>query len=291
MNGNGNSASSVLSAAPPLDAHPRDTALYIYCIGLDSGTGPLGAIGLNDRPVYPIAHRGLRVVVHDCPPEPYRSDQRAKVEDWVLAHQRVLQEAWDRMGTILPFSFDTIVQATANTSARDSLIGWLDENHTHFLDQLERLRDKAEYGVQVFWDAQTIAAEVLAQDVELQKLQRELEQLSPGLAYLRRQKLDGALKDRLENWAKRSFQEFHRRIDGRVHQVRVDRLKKGGGSSETPGRQMLMNLSCLAQKDDTAGLGDVLEEIGRTPGLSVRFTGPWPPFSFVSCGTQLGEGR
>jgi len=282
MNGNDNSVSSILPAAPPLDGRPRDTALYVYCIGLDTGAGPLEAIGLDDRPVYRIAHRGLCAVVHDCPAEPYQSEQRAKVEEWVLTHQRVLQQVRDRLGTVLPLTFDTIIQATANTSAREGLIGWLDENHSRLLDQLERLRDKAEYGVQIFWDSKIVAAEVLAQDAELQKLQRELEQLSPGLAYLRRQKFDGALKSRLENWVRRSFREFHRRIDGCVHQVQVDRLKKGA-----QGREMLMNLSCLAQKDDTTRLGGVLEEIGRTPGLSVRFTGPWPPFSFVSCSPQL----
>ena len=283
---NDNSVSSILPAAPPLDGRPRDTALYLYCIGLDTGAGPLEAIGLDDQPVYRIAQRGLCAVVHDCPPEPYQSEQRAKVEEWVLTHQRVLQQVWDRLGTVLPFTFDTIIQPTANTSARDGLIGWLDENHTQLLHQLERLRDRAEYGVQIFWDSRTIAAKVLAQDAQLQELQRELAQLSPGLAYLRRQKLDGVLRSRLEDWAQRSFQEFHRRIHGCVHQVRVDRLKKGA-----QGRQMLMNLSCLAQKDDTARLGGVLEEIGRAPGLSVRFTGPWPPYSFVSCSPQLGENR
>lgn len=283
---NDNSVSSILPAAPPLDGRPRDTALYLYCIGLDTGTGPLEAIGLDDRPVYAIAHRGLCTVVHDCPAEPYQSEQRAKVEEWVLTHQRVLQRVWDRMGTVLPLTFDTIIQATAGTSARDGLIGWLDENHAQLLDQLERLRDKAEYGVQIFWDCRTIAAEVSAQDVQLQKLQRELEQLSPGSAYLHRQKFDGVLKGRLEAWAQHSFREFHRRIDACVHQVQVDRLKKG-----TQGREMLMNLSCLADKNGAARLGGVLEEIGRTPGLSVRFTGPWPPYSFVSCSPLSGASR
>jgi len=31
-------------------------------------------------------------------------------------------------------------------------------------------------------------------------------------------------------------------------------------------------------------LGRVLDEIQRTEGVWARFTGPWPPYNFVSAG-------
>ena len=43
---------------------------------------------------------------------------------------------------------------------------------------------------------------------------------------------------------------------------------------------MLLNLSCLAAAPAKA-LGAVLEEIRTAPGVRVRFTGPWPPYSFM----------
>ena len=43
---------------------------------------------------------------------------------------------------------------------------------------------------------------------------------------------------------------------------------------------MLLNLSCLMQ-EGSGDLGRVLDEIQQTKGISVRFTGPWPPYSFV----------
>ena len=46
---------------------------------------------------------------------------------------------------------------------------------------------------------------------------------------------------------------------------------------------MLLNLSCLMGKGNPT-LGNVLEEIQETEGISVRFTGPWPPYSFVNAG-------
>jgi hypothetical protein len=43
-----------------------------------------------------------------------------------------------------------------------------------------------------------------------------------------------------------------------------------------------MNLSCLVDGDKSKDLGEELEAIDKMEGFSVRFTGPWPPYSFVS---------
>jgi len=42
---------------------------------------------------------------------------------------------------------------------------------------------------------------------------------------------------------------------------------------------MMMNLSVLAS--DEKALGQVLDEIEREEGISIRFTGPWQPYSFI----------
>ncbi len=47
---------------------------------------------------------------------------------------------------------------------------------------------------------------------------------------------------------------------------------------------MIMNLSCLVHKDRVVELGKELEKIEMNDGVSVRFSGPWAPFSFVTSG-------
>ena len=44
---------------------------------------------------------------------------------------------------------------------------------------------------------------------------------------------------------------------------------------------MLMNLSCLLAREGSKKLGGELEKIDSREGYSVRFTGPWPAYSFV----------
>jgi len=55
------------------------------------------------------------------------------------------------------------------------------------------------------------------------------------------------------------------------------------GARGSDGGQMLLNLSCLMDRGGAA-LGRVLDEIQRTEGVWARFTGPWPPYNFVSAG-------
>jgi len=49
----------------------------------------------------------------------------------------------------------------------------------------------------------------------------------------------------------------------------------------------VLNLSCLADRGQAEELGEVLEEIDSMEGFTVRFSGPWPPFSFSGGG--MGE--
>ena len=44
---------------------------------------------------------------------------------------------------------------------------------------------------------------------------------------------------------------------------------------------MIMNLSCLVAREKYLELGEELGSINGMAGFSVRFTGPWPPYSFV----------
>jgi len=48
------------------------------------------------------------------------------------------------------------------------------------------------------------------------------------------------------------------------------------------GKVILLNLSCLVAKGKVDSLGEELEKIDNMEGFSVRFTGPWPPYSFVA---------
>ena len=55
---------------------------------------------------------------------------------------------------------------------------------------------------------------------------------------------------------------------------------------------MVLNLSLLVARLAVAPIGEYLERVSQEPGVEVRFTGPWPPYSFAgSFGTVEDSGR
>ena len=121
----------------------------------------------------------------------------------------------------------------------------------------------------------SIAAELIREDAELRALQEQAIGQPKGLAYLTQQKLVKAVRSAMEQRADQLAQDFYGRIRRSVSDVRVDPLKKADGAST-----MLLNVSCL-MPEGSDELGSELDEIQKTTGVTVRFTGPWPPYSFV----------
>ncbi|MCY2931176.1 MAG: GvpL/GvpF family gas vesicle protein [Planctomycetota bacterium] len=249
--------------------------LYVYCVARGDGPCLLGAIGLEGKTVYGVAAGGIRAVVHDCRPEPYQSQDPHVLKGWLASHQDVVSAATQAFGTVLPMAFDMIVRGDAQTGTLAAMKGWLEQNRERFTRLLDRLASKAEYGVQVLWDRAVIAAALVEGRAPLRALRDEAMSKPRGLAHLLQQKLAKATREALEMQAQAFAQDFYARIRGCVDDVRVEPLKKGDG----PG-QMLLNLSCLMPEGERE-LGDVLDAIQALEGVTVRFTGPWPPYSFV----------
>jgi hypothetical protein len=254
----------------------KNEGLYVYCVARGDGHHLFGPIGLDSQVVYALGGGGLRAVVHNCPAEPYQSEVPQVIEGWVVAHQNVVRAATEAFGTVLPMAFDMIVRGGPGGGGIAALKAWLDEKRDRFAGLLDRLMDKAEYGVQVLWDREAIAAALLQSDDELRRMHDEAQNKPKGLAHLLQQKLAKAVRAALEEQADLFARDFYTRIRRCVEDVRIDKLKRGVDGS----KQMLLNLSCL-MPEGSGDLGRVLDEIQKTKGISVRFTGPWPPYSFV----------
>lgn len=254
-----------------------EKGLYLYCLAQGDKESSLDLKGIGGTPVKTLTHQGLVAVVQECESKPFESQDQKVLADWLLIHQGVVDLASEKYETILPFGFDTIIVSTNGKSAGDNLNEWLDKESEELKAKLSRLKGKAEFGVQVLWDPNIILPRLKKKDKEMQNLEKEIRSKPEGVAYLLRKKLEELMHTRLEKAADAYFKIFYKQIRGCVENVRVEKTRK-----EEPPRQMILNLSCLQNKTETAALGAVLEKIGRIPGFDVRFTGPWPPYSFVN---------
>ncbi len=248
---------------------------YAYCIA-DSGVSvSLGNIGIEDSEVYTIPYKGLCAVVHNCPTEPYEAADQEVVKGWVQTHQKVLDAAMEKLGTVLPLGFDTIIRSEDKTDPKQVVKNWLKDDFENLREKIDRVRGKQEFGVQIFYDPQVMGAVIARESEEIQKLKEEMAAQKPGMAYMFKQKVEKAVKEEMEKRAEQYFSDFYGAIKNQVDDIKVEKVKKDKDKT------MLMNLSCLVLKEKVEDLGNELERIDNMDGFSVRFTGPWAIYSFV----------
>lgn len=251
-------------------------ARYVYCIVEGNEKIALGNIGIEGSRVYTIPYQDLCAIVHNCPPEPYKSEDKEKVKLWLTTHEKVVEVAWEKFGTVLPLGFDTIIRDEEGTSAEENMKHWVRDDYKNLKEKISKLKNKAEYGVQIFWDPKVIGEKLIENNQEIKKLNEDIKSKSKGLAYMYKQKLENLLKKQMEIESERYFKDFYKQIKRCEDEIKVEKTKK-----LEKGKQMLINLSCLLPREKSKILGEELEKINNMEGFYVRFTGPWPPYSFT----------
>ncbi|MBC8522114.1 MAG: GvpL/GvpF family gas vesicle protein [Methanomicrobia archaeon] len=251
--------------------------LYLYGIADANAQTELGEIGIEGTEVYTIPYKGLSAIVHNCPLEPYKSDDEEVVKGWVKTHQHVLDVAEDNFGTVIPFSFDMIIKPGDNATAEEAMKKWMSEEFDGLREKMAKIRGKKEYGVQIFYVPSVMSERIVEENEEVRKIKEEMKSKSPGVAYIYKQKLESAIKKEMESKMNSHFKDFYGRIKEHVEEISVEKTKK----TDEKDMQMIMNLSCLIADDKYKELGAELEQIDNTEVFSVRFTGPWAAYSFV----------
>jgi len=259
----------------------QKSGLYLYGIA-DANTDAqtkLGEIGIEGNEVFTIPYKGLSAIVHNCPLEPYKSEDEEVVKGWVKTHQHVLDVAEDKFGTVIPFSLDMIIKPEDgnNAGAEEALKKWMGEELEGLREKMDKIRGKKEYGVQIFYVPSVMSERIAAENGEVRKIKDEMKSKGPGTAYIYKQKLETAIKHEMESIMDSYFKDFYGRIKNHVEEIKVEKTKK----ADEKDMQMIMNLSCLVAEDRYKELGTELEKIDDMDSFSVRYTGPWPAYSFV----------
>ena len=247
---------------------------YLYGVVPFSSEEELGPIGIDGAIVKTVPFEKLSAVVHSCDIDVKIPGDEKAAGQWIIAHQDAVEKVWERFGVIAPSSFGTILKGD---DPDKTTVKWLSDNYESFLSKLKELVGKAEYGVQLLWDIKKISEDVVAEDQELLSLQEQIRSESAGVVYLHKKQMEQILKLKLEEKAFNLFKSTYDTIEGMVDGVVIEKLK-----APAEGAQMLMNISCLVAKKDEKRLGSLLDELNNVGGYTVRFTGPWPPYSFVN---------
>ncbi len=251
-------------------------ARYIYAVAAIGQTPEFNRIGIESNRVYTITYQDICAIVHDCPQEPYQSNEHPVVEAWVKAHHRVIEQAKRCYGAVIPLSFDTIVRPRDGASADQVVEDWLKNERDRLLAILEKVKGKDEYGIQILFDTRILTERIQEASEDVRRTRELANTKSPGIAYMYRQKMEKALRSELDSITAARANEFYYSIKAHADEIVVEKPGKVGRD-----KVMLLNLSCLVDEAHIAALGDNLEKINGMEGFSVHFSGPWPPYSFV----------
>jgi thiamine phosphate synthase YjbQ (UPF0047 family) len=257
------------------------SARYIYAVIPRVAREDFGAIGIADARVYTLTHRAIAAVVHDCPPEPYQGEPET-VAGWVKIHNDVIDTAWSEAGSVLPMRFNVIVKADGERSAEENVRQWLDVEYSNLQAKLDEFRNKVELGVQVLWDPAVIAQRIVESSEEIKALRAEMATKSRGTAYFIEHKIASAVKEEMERKAQSDFATCYQRLKERSEGTHVNKVRKQDA------RAMIANLSLLVRRERVQEIGAVLHEVGDEQGVEIRFTGPWPPYTFAATVGAIG---
>jgi Gas vesicle synthesis protein GvpL/GvpF len=255
-------------------------ARYLYgIVRVDRRPTLEGAVGVGGAPPFFVEEGSLAAVVGDvakedlAPPEAEAEhEDTAWLESAVLAHEHVLERCLEP-GPVLPMRFATTLREEGDVRTL------LREREAEFASVLERLLGRCEWGVKALLrDPDGLVRHVRANRGDLAAGEAELDDRSPGAAYLARKRLDREFALAGDDLIAELVSAAHQRLAAAAVEARVT------PRSQPRSERVYLNAAYLVPKLDEQAFRDTVAELGREhaqAGLEYELTGPWPPYNFV----------
>ncbi len=246
------------------------TGRYLYGIIPCPEVRSFDVQGIHEqgREVYTIPYRDLAVVVSDSPQKTYDGARRH-----MLAHTRVL-EALMREYSVLPIRFG-IVAPDVDT-IREQLLA---RHYPDLRAQLDRLHNRIELGLKVFWAADDMLRRIADETPAIRALRDSLSGRSLESTYYERIRLGEMVEQALTARRERDAEMFLTglqplAVETVTNPVRADR--------------MVLNAAFLVEREREADFDEAVRRFGDRfeDRFLFKYVGPVPPYNFVSITIQ-----
>jgi hypothetical protein len=246
--------------------------VYVYCIIEATEPRTFGKIGIGGRSdeVFTVHYRDLAAVVSRAPLIVYDPTREN-----ALTHEHIQEVVMNEHGfTPVPMSFGTLFKTD------DDTVEFLKDTYDALRDVLVKMKDKLEFGLKVNWDRDQVLREIEQQNEEIRRLKAEIETNTQSSTYFARMQLgrlvEQALVDRSESIVREIYDHLR---DAAI----------ASRSNKVIGDKMIMNAAFLVGRDQAEHFDAKVHDIGKKfeGTLSFRYTGPWPPYNFVTIRLQL----
>lgn len=260
------------AVAKSADQSQVTEGIYVYCIIESPEPRSFGKIGIGGRgdEVYTVHHQELAAVVSKTPLMVYDPTREN-----ALTHEHVNEFVMIDNGlTPVPMSFGTLFKTEGD------IVEFLKDTYDALRDVLKKMRDKLEFGLKVNWDRESVLADVEQQYEEIRQLKAQIESDQSTSTYFARMQLGRLVEQALAQQS----EAFVREIYDELRDAAI-----ASRSNKVIGDRMIMNAAFLVDRDKSDLFDKKVQEIGRRyeGKLKFTYTGPWPPYNFVTIRLQL----
>lgn len=252
----------------------RGEGRYMYGV-IRSGPPAVAArsnLGGSAEDTYVVEYNDLAAVVSRTPVfilDPTREN--------ALAHEHVIETVMKNR-TIIPMSFGTVFRTDEDVrQVLRSIYPSLEE-------VLQRMEGKLEFGLKVTWDRDRIIEELKNEHAEIRRFHQELMRRQLQSTYFARVQLGRMIDKALADLAS----DYIRIVYDGLRNVCV-----ASSEGRPIGDMMILNASFLIEKEHEAAFEAAVHHVAHTCGdrLNFKYTGPWPPYNFVSIHLKLEKGK
>jgi hypothetical protein len=248
-----------------------DEGIYVYSIIECAEPRTFGQIGIGGRgdDVYTVHYKDLAACVSRTPLVVYDPTR-----DNVLAHHQVTDVIIEQGFTPVPMSFGTLFKTEKD------IVEFLEDTYDALRDVLVKMKDKLEFALRVNWTREEVLAEIEHDDEGIRRLKEEISKSQQSSTYFARMQLGRMVEQALADKSDAYVRDIYERLREAAIASR---------SNKPIGDKMIMNAAFLVERDRANVFDEKVQEIAqRYEGkLSFRYTGPWPPYNFVTIRLQL----
>ncbi|WP_394342619.1 gas vesicle protein GvpL [Saliphagus sp. LR7] len=266
-----------------------DEGRYLYCVvSVDEGSPveAFEATGVSDAPVSLVTDGGIAAVVHPCE-EVYDSADLGRVRRWLVRHQSVVDDAGEAFGTPIPFQFDTILRGDD-----EAVEEWLAAEGDRLRELLASLAGHWEYRVEVVERDPPSADRLEETDEELADLRERIDGSGEGTGFLMEKQYEKRVETLREHRRAELTADLADRLAEHTREIHELDRSPAADLAEGSGRERegetICRLTLLVAEEREEAVGAALDPVADREGIEVRFTGPWPPYTFVP---ELGGGE
>lgn len=236
---------------------PRQPVHLIYSIVEDADTASIA----GNTAVEEIRYKDLVAIVRAVEDGGgVEGRNKEQLQHWLTDHQHT-NIALFQQRTILPLRFGTMV------GSEEEVQDFLVASYLQIKSILARVRGKAEFVVQLFWDLQAVVQEICREE-------QGLEALKDAVDPADRVVLGRLLVEAAERKKRDLVEAVHRQLATVSLDVAEAKLTDDA---------MIMNRSYLIERTAEAAFDAAMAAVGNEQQsyLRVKYVGPLPPYSFV----------